>query len=32
MTNLTLFFVFVGVATVTGWVFKVIDLIEGGAR
>lgn len=31
MTNLTLFFVVVGVATVTSWFFKVIDLIEGGA-
>lgn len=28
MDNLTLFFVIVGVATVTHWLFKLVDIIE----
>ena len=29
MTNITFFFVVIGVATVTSWVFKLIEVIEG---
>lgn len=28
MTNMTIFFVVIGVATVTGWFFKLIEVIE----
>ncbi len=28
MTNMTFFFVLIGVATVTSWVFKLIEVIE----
>lgn len=28
MTNTTLFFVVIGVATVTSWFFKLIEVIE----
>ena len=28
MTNLTVFFVVIGVATVTSWFFKLIEVIE----
>ena len=28
MSNMTLFFVVVGAATVTGWLFKLIEVIE----
>jgi hypothetical protein len=28
MTNMTFFFVVVGVATVTSWFFKLIEVIE----
>ena len=28
MTNTVLFFVVIGVATVTSWLFKVIEVIE----
>lgn len=30
MSNITFFFVVVGVATATSWVFKLVDLVEGG--
>lgn len=28
MTNMTIFFVVIGVATVTSWFFKLIEVIE----
>lgn len=28
MTNMTIFFVVIGAATVTGWFFKLIEVIE----
>ena len=32
MTNTTLFLVVIGVATVTSWLFKIIDAIEAPAK
>ena len=32
MTNATLFLVVIGAATVTSWLFKVVDAIEAPAR
>ena len=32
MTNTTLFLVVIGAATVTSWLFKVVDAIEAPAR
>lgn len=32
MTNTTLFLVAVGAATVTGWLFRIIDAIEAPAK
>ena len=29
MTNTTLFLVIIGAATVTSWLFKAVDIIEG---
>ena len=32
MTNATLFLVVVGAATVTSWLFRIVDAIEGRRR
>ena len=32
MTNTTLFLVVVGAATVTSWLFRIVDAIEGRRR
>ena len=32
MTNTTLFLVVVGTATVTSWLFRIVDAIEGRRR
>ena len=32
MTNATLFLVVIGAATLTGWLFRLVDIIEGRPR